>query len=153
MKKIIDRIKYINRLIYNFIFTNKTRTLTIRIIFMSAFIRTAILIVPMRILERYFGIRGKVSSEEESFENSKTAYWIGQRVERVCGKTTWESKCLVQALIAQRLLVKKGIATTLYLGVAKTETKLTAHAWLRCGAVYVTGGNGGENAVVAMFYK
>ncbi|MEG0711156.1 MAG: lasso peptide biosynthesis B2 protein, partial [Niameybacter sp.] len=54
--------------------------------------------------------------------------------------TPWESKCLVQAMVAQYLLKRRRIATTLYLGVAKgSEGELKAHAWLRCGQMIVTG--------------
>lgn len=150
---IVKRIKHINKLIYNFVFTNKTRILTIQIIIMSAFIRMAILIVPMDKLEKHFGKMGKESPFEECYENCRTAYLIGKRVERVCDKTPWKSKCLVKALVAQKLIFKKGIHTTLYLGVEKADTKMTAHAWLRCGDVYITGGDGGKNAVVARFLK
>lgn len=49
---------------------------------------------------------------------------------------------------------KKKIKTTLYLGCKPDENgKIDAHAWLRCGEVYVTGGNGEGYAVVAYFLK
>jgi hypothetical protein len=153
MKKIINKIRYLSQLIYNFIFTNKTKVLTIRVIFMSAYYRLAILIVPMEKLKKYFGFEGKESPEEESYEKRKTAFWIGQRVTRVSRKTTWESKCLVQALVAQQLLIQKDIHSTLYLGVGKEASKMIAHAWLRCGSVYVTGGDGSDYAIVTKFYK
>lgn len=153
MKKVINKVKHMNQLIYNFIFSNKTRTLTVKIIIMSAYTRMAILRIPMAKLEKQFGIRGKESPVEECIEHLRSAYWIGDRIERVCDKTIWESKCLVKALIAQKLLTKKGIHTTLYMGVGKESDKMTAHAWLRCGSLYVTGGDGTGNVVVATFYK
>ena len=33
------------------------------------------------------------------------------------------------------------------------EEKMVAHAWLRCGEMYVTGGNGEGYAIVSKFYK
>ena len=47
--------------------------------------------------------------------------------------------------------MEKGIASTIYLGVFKENGKLKAHAWLRCGQLYLTGGNGEGMAVVAKF--
>ena len=63
----------------------------------------------------------------------------------------WESKCLVRAMTARKLLKEAGIHSTLYLGVGKDEGKMIAHAWLRCGQMYVTGGNGSSYAMVAKF--
>ncbi len=99
------------------------------------------------------GIRGEESKEKETEENYRYAYHVAYAVSRVCNRTAWESKCLVRALCAQRLLHKKGIESTLYLGCGKEEGKLVAHAWLRCGEVYVTGGNGAEYATVDKFRK
>lgn len=50
--------------------------------------------------------------------------------------------CLPQAVAAQRMLRRRGVATTLYLGVALDPAKreaLQAHAWLRAGDKIVTG--------------
>lgn len=77
---------------------------------------------------------------------------VAYAVNRVCNRTRWESKCLVRALTAQRLLRKKKIPSTLYLGCGlDDEGNMIAHAWLRCGRIYVTGGNGDGYAVVDKF--
>lgn len=50
--------------------------------------------------------------------------------------------CLPQAVAAQRMLRRRGIASTLYLGVAPDRKKpdaIAAHAWLRAGDKIVTG--------------
>lgn len=71
----------------------------------------------------------------------------------VCGHTPWESKCLVQALTAKKMLNRRKFNCTLYMGVAlETSGEMVAHAWLRCGTVHVTGGNGSKQyAVTAIF--
>ncbi len=82
----------------------------------------------------------------------KIARRISSRVLFVSAKTPWESKCLVQALTAQKLLKNQGISTTIYLGVRKEGNEMKAHAWLRCGEYYVTGGAIREQyTVVARF--
>jgi hypothetical protein len=47
--------------------------------------------------------------------------------------------------------MKKHISSTLYLGVGKDNDQMVAHAWLRCGQLYVTGGNGSNYSMVAKF--
>ena len=80
---------------------------------------------------------------------------IGQAIRSAANYTPWESVCLPQAMAAQWMLKRRHIAGTLYLGVAKDETKpekLAAHAWLRSGDVLLTGGAGHRQfTVVATF--
>ena len=51
------------------------------------------------------------------------------------------------------MLKKQGVSTTLYLGVKKdNNNQMLAHAWIRCGDYFVTGGgNRYGYAVVAKF--
>ena len=54
--------------------------------------------------------------------------------------TPWRSMCFARALAAMRMLERRGIACTLYLGTGRDEAgALAAHAWLRSGDLYVTG--------------
>lgn len=74
---------------------------------------------------------------------------VAQAIHTMSRYTLWESQCLVQAIAAQNMLTRRGIASTLYLGTAKGEQgQLTAHAWLRSGDVYVTGAQGMHRFVV-----
>ena len=63
----------------------------------------------------------------------------------------WKSECLVRALVARRMLLKRSFASTLYMGVRMENGELKAHAWLRCGDLYVTGGTGAGYTVTGMF--
>ena len=40
----------------------------------------------------------------------------------------------------------------MYLGCGMDRGKMVAHAWLRCGRMYVTGGDGTGYSVVDRFY-
>ena len=52
----------------------------------------------------------------------------------------WECKCLVRAMAAMRMLQRRGIDSTLYLGTGRDPAgRLAAHAWLRSGSRYITG--------------
>ncbi len=69
--------------------------------------------------------------------------------------TFWESKCLVRAIAGMKMLTRRQIECTLYLGTAKDESgKMIAHAWLQSGPYYVTGKEGMEKfTVVGKFAK
>ena len=75
----------------------------------------------------------------------------------VAARVPWRADCLVQALAAQRWLRRKGIPTTLHVGVHKEiPAEFEAHAWLMQGGTIITGGDikrftplsdsGGQNA-------
>lgn len=127
------------------------------------------------LLESYYRLGkarlGKVSSfskvapslgikmEETPYETNdlerKTLRMISQAIHIVSKYTFWESQCLVKAIAAMRMLEKRGIESTLYLGIAKDESgELIAHAWLRSGSFYVTGAEEMEKfTVVSKFAK
>ncbi len=63
---------------------------------------------------------------------------LSLRVVPIC--LPWHSKCLDQAMAAQKMLARRGFATTLYFGIMHDANKtLLAHAWLRCGSKWVIG--------------
>lgn len=73
-------------------------------------------------------------------------------VHAACSRVKWDSKCLDQALTAKKMLNKRGLPCTLYMGLKMDEkNEMSAHAWLRCGDRFVTGGNGAEYAVTAIY--
>lgn len=54
--------------------------------------------------------------------------------------TPWDSQCLVRAIAGMRMLQRRRIPATLYLGTARDEDgSLIAHAWLRSGPLYISG--------------
>ena len=128
-----------------------------KLAFIKAFIymgyfRAFILFIPFNKLRKRMG-KIKVESPDEV---EQTDYIKAKRmasiINIVAPKTPWESKCLVQALTAQKMLKKQGVSTTLYLGVKKENNQMVAHAWTRCGNYFVTGGSNRHGyAVVAKF--
>jgi hypothetical protein len=95
---------------------------------------------------------------EETSLNSDEIEWkvikdISYAVNRMSRHTFWESMCLVKAIAAMKMLEKRNISSTLYLGTAKDENgKLIAHAWLRSGSYYLTGAEGMEKFTVVGKY-
>lgn len=74
-------------------------------------------------------------SQQSSLKN------ISEAINLMSRHTFWESMCLVKAIAAMKMLERRQVESTIYLGTAKDETgKLIAHAWLRSGPFYITGG-------------
>lgn len=80
---------------------------------------------------------------------------VSGAIEVVGRNTFWQCKCLVRAIAAMKMLERRKVDSTMYLGTAKDEQgKLIAHAWLRCGAMYITGAeNKDEFTVIGKFAK
>lgn len=80
---------------------------------------------------------------------------ISYVVRKLSRLTIWESACMVRAVAALKMLERRGIDSTLYLGTAKDDSgKMIAHAWLRSGSIYLTGFEEMERfTVVAKFGK
>lgn len=78
----------------------------------------------------------------ERSDYRRTLAEIRNAVELMSKYTFWESKCLVRAVAAMKMLERRGVESTLYLGTSKdSDGRLIAHAWLRSGPYYVTGAN------------
>ncbi len=144
------------RLLYNFIRYNPRRAMTLQALFLAGYYRFLLKFVPVKTLQPRFGQKGQETPLDVvlTLEQRQDAYWIQDRVERVANRTPWQSRCFVRALVAQRLLCARGLSSSLYLGVGKSdEGAMRAHAWVRCGPHYITGGDGTGYATVAKFAK
>lgn len=85
----------------------------------------------------------EILSKKEIIKN------ISHAIHIMSGYTFWESQCLVKAIAGMKMLNRRGIDSTLYLGTARDETgKMIAHAWLRSGPFYISGVEGMEKFTV-----
>ena len=138
--------------VYSFVLYNEHKGMTLQGLVLSAYFRFQMLYTDSQKLNQRWGIEGEESSENVTADEYRYAKKVSYVVNRVCEKTKWESKCLVRALTAQHMLAKKKIESTLYLGIGYDEQhKMIAHAWLRCGQMYVTGGSGEQMTKVDCF--
>ncbi|MDL4838972.1 lasso peptide biosynthesis B2 protein [Aquibacillus rhizosphaerae] len=81
-----------------------------------------------------------VETPNDAYSNPSMIRHISTTINIMSKYTVWESACLVQAIAAMRMLKRRGIESTLYLGTARDENhKMIAHAWVRSGPFYVTG--------------
>ena len=97
--------------------------------------------------------------EETPFQrdriNEAQLLQIARAIHIVSRNTWWESKCLVMAIAGMKMLERRRIGSTLYLGTARNrEGQMVAHAWLRSGPIYLTGANEMDKyTVVGIFGK
>lgn len=65
---------------------------------------------------------------------------VANSIHTISRYTPWDSKCLVRALAGMKMLERRGLDSTLYLGTGKDDNgKFVAHAWLRSGPYYISG--------------
>ncbi len=81
--------------------------------------------------------------------DSQTLLQIGWAVNAAARHAPWDSACLAQALTAHWMLERRGLASTIYLGVKRDDQgRLCAHAWLKAGGQILTGESGHEEFTV-----
>jgi hypothetical protein len=115
--------------------------------------RVVLLSVPFRRIAPHLGALMTETTRSElppGFLHAVQA--VGRAVDRASRHVPWEAKCLVQAMAGKKMLKRRGVESTLYLGLAKkAEAGLQAHAWLRCGDKILLGGGLKGFAVVSTF--
>jgi hypothetical protein len=92
--------------------------------------------------------------ENDRPEALAEAALIGKSVRTAAARLPGTTTCLAQALAAGLLLGRRGIDSTLYLGVARNAAErdgFEAHAWLRSGSLVVTGAENARYAAVASY--
>ncbi|AZV56471.1 lasso peptide biosynthesis B2 protein [Clostridium sp. AWRP] len=141
------------QMVYKFIKLDSNR----KVLFIQAFIilgisRALVLNVPFKNLAKRFGTHGEETSYD-SCEDENTIKLVKWAINTASKFTPWNSNCLAKAITAQKILSKRKIPSTMYFGVAKGKDGLIAHAWLRCGDIYVTGGNENKYTVTGVFTK
>jgi len=129
-----------------------------RSLFLLTFTKTTIislllLCVPRRIIMRKIGVLGVESISEIPDENLIIVQQVAKSIQRTVKYTPWKTSCFAKGISAKTILKRKEIKSTLYLGVGKDGlNKITAHAWLRCGSIIVTGKEEKHRFTVVAFF-
>jgi hypothetical protein len=114
-----------------------------------------LMLVPFRLVAPRLGKAWQETSKEPSPHSQPEgiAREISSAIHLMSRYTPWASKCMVRAMASLKMLDRRGIESTLYLGTARgRQGELEAHAWLRCGAYVVTGAEEmGRFTVVSTF--
>jgi hypothetical protein len=116
--------------------------------------RLALRLLPFRLISPFLGqLMEKTSSTCSDLEKARSIR-VARAIRRVSRYLPIKCTCLVQAITGNVILGSEGIPSTLYLGVNRSNAGLTAHAWLRCGDLFLTGGSEQKDFVaVATFAK
>lgn len=102
--------------------------------------RAALACVPFRRMAAWMGAMDAESASEIPDGQMQIAADISWAVQAMASRVPWDSRCLAQAMAAYRMLLKRGIPSTVYFGVKKDpQVPISAHAWLRCGPCIATG--------------
>ena len=127
------------------------RRLFIKAWFLLGWMRAAILMTSFkrltRSLDRHPQLATVARLDEQQLDRADR---IGKLVAIAARYTPWQSLCLVQVLVVQRLLAQQHIPGQFYLGVRRGSevnadpVGLSAHAWLQCGDTIVSGAAGHE---------
>jgi hypothetical protein len=103
----------------------------------------AIHLLPFRWIAPRLGNLGETSIDRSINQEQKNeAQRVGWAVTTLARYFPWDAKCLAQAVTGKWMLQRRGIPSTLYLGVKRDDEEgkwLEAHAWLRCGNNIITG--------------
>lgn len=96
---------------------------------------------------------GRLGESERVIPLTPAQVWqaqqIGWAVRALARHFPWDSKCLAQAITGKWMLQRRGLTSTLYLGVDHGKKNwLEAHAWLVCGNEILTGERQHERFVV-----
>jgi hypothetical protein len=103
------------------------------------FVRAALYVVPFRVLRRWAGGDGAGARPGGGQEASRVA-WAVAKVSRSVPRAT----CLTQALATQWLLRRRGLLSTLQIGVGRDPRSgaFRAHAWVEHAGRVVIGDHG-----------
>lgn len=122
-----------------FAFDKKTKRMLIEAFIFLAWARI-LKAIPFSKVAPTLGVFMNETSLNDNETNGKIVRNISQAIHIMSRYTFWESECLVKAIAAMKMLERRQIESTLYLGTAKDESgKMIAHAWLRSGPIYITG--------------
>ncbi len=122
--------------------SSEDRALFGEALFLLGWWKVLVSLVPFRKLAPRLGRLQAETSPSISPEERKVAVQISWAVQAAARHVPLGFVCLPQAIAAQHMLRRRGIASTLYLGVAPDRANaaaIQAHAWLRAGDKIVTG--------------
>ncbi|HEX8648312.1 MAG TPA: lasso peptide biosynthesis B2 protein [Thermoleophilaceae bacterium] len=113
-----------------------------------ALARVAVIALPFRMIAPRLGVRHAETAAIAP--PGPASLGVARAMAAAARRAPWRTECLEQAIAAKAMLRRRGIASTLYLGMGRDP--VAAHAWLRVGDLNVTGGRDvARYAVVASF--
>ena len=115
------------------------KRLYLEALLISVRVKLMVTFLPLRWYAHTLGKQHLFTQELAIEDSYPVIYKVSQAIIRSQKSVPWQTRCFVNAITAKFMLQKRGLESTLYLGVNKEDQKMTAHAWLRCGTYFVTG--------------
>ena len=107
--------------------------------------RLTILTLPFRWIKRGWGEHKALLAEKSGAAPQELLERVSWAVATASQHLPWDCLCLAQAMAAKAMLKRRGIPSTLYLGLAKDgAAQYQGHGWLTCGEQVLTGQQGME---------
>ena len=132
----------------NFTFSNLI--LFIKAFLWMLFFRLALLVLPFSKMAGFLSRKGKIDPRR-GIEDARRVRGALAAVKRY---TPWISNCWSQAAAGMALLRKQGIPCELFLGARLLSgNPVAAHAWLKYGDVFISGGKNHHEYAVVMIIK
>lgn len=103
--------------------------------------RVAVLLMPFDALSRRLGEPMAETPATIDDADRATLERLSWAVGAISRRAPWRCKCLEQAIAANLMLRRRRIASTFYFGIGRSDGVIGAHAWVRSGDYYVTGGS------------
>lgn len=114
--------------------------------------RIMLVVVPSGSIGSLLGRAEDKAASALSADEERRARRIGRAVRLAARHTPWLSQCYPQALVAHLELSVARISHSVSFGLRRSDDgQLLAHAWVRAGAVSVTGGDSSRYTVVGTF--
>lgn len=115
--------------------------------------KALLLLVPFRWIAPHLGREMAESAATIPSSHEKQALRVSWAVLALARRMPSLFVCLPQAMAAKWMLRRRGLPSTLYLGVrVERKAEFKAHAWLRAGQKILTGRKGSANhKVIATF--
>jgi len=122
--------------------------------FMVIKVRMLTAFLPLRFYSSNLGVRHKTLSDTMDSSKLTILYKVTRTLKRTSTYIPFKNKCLVEAIVAKKMLKALGYESTLYLGVGRDEDKkIIAHAWLKCCGTIVTGKEGMDRFAVVEWFS
>jgi len=129
----------------------KSKSLAFKILIYSHIYFILAIILPFKRMAKKMG--KQCFEADNTLETEMIRYCVFLKKVLIGINKYWPYKfrCLIQALVISAILREKRIPHTTYLGVKKETRKMKAHAWLKCGNLFISGNGPGDFNTVSFF--
>jgi hypothetical protein len=111
--------------------------------------KATLYLLPFRWIAPHLGRPMTEPSSTISGEQREVAKKVAWAVRVAGNKLPWHNRCLVRAVTAKGMLRRRGLGSTLYLGVRRgIDREVSTHAWLRVGELPLVGARGARDYTV-----